>query len=224
MVRAVPTSGAGPGPSDLPAGERERLAGRGDRDVRSAMPERRQRDVLTVEHEVLVDLVGDGEDVALDADAGDGLELVAAEHLPGGVVGRVEEQETGAVADRGCQLVDVDRPVRRGQRASAATLPPWRRRHGTSRRPVRTPPPRRPVRTGRAGRRRGPRWRRPSPAPRDRDRARCPRTATGGGRSHGGARGSRARAGTGCARPGWRRWLPPRPRADHRCPGTPGRG
>ena len=47
--------------------------------VRSRMPgERRERHVLTVEHEVLVDLVGHGEEVVLDTRARDHFELGAA--------------------------------------------------------------------------------------------------------------------------------------------------
>ena len=44
--------------------------------VRSAMPgQRRQRHVLAVEDDVLVDVVGEGDDVELDAQLGDQLEL-----------------------------------------------------------------------------------------------------------------------------------------------------
>ena len=47
--------------------------------VRSRMPgHRRQRHVLAVEHEVLVDLVGDRDQVVLDAQPRDQLELVDA--------------------------------------------------------------------------------------------------------------------------------------------------
>ena len=47
--------------------------------VRSRMPgQRRDRDVLAVEHEVLVDLVGHDEQVVLDRELGDELELGAA--------------------------------------------------------------------------------------------------------------------------------------------------
>ena len=48
--------------------------------VRSRMPGKlRDRDVLAVEHQVLVDLVGDDDQVALDGQLGDGGELVAGE-------------------------------------------------------------------------------------------------------------------------------------------------
>ncbi len=58
------------GPADLPAGEGVRLAHRGDRQraLRHAR-ERGQRDVLALQHQVLVDLVGDGDQVVLDAQA-----------------------------------------------------------------------------------------------------------------------------------------------------------
>ncbi len=87
-------------PADLPAREGEGLAGGGDRDRALRHPgQRGERDVLAaVEDEVLVDLVGDGEDVALAAVRGDQLQLGAVEDLARGVVGRVEEDEPGAVA------------------------------------------------------------------------------------------------------------------------------
>ena len=68
--------------------------------VRSRHPgQRRERDVLAaVEHEVLVDLVGDGEQVALAAVRGDQLQLGAVEDLAGRVVRRVEQDQPGAVA------------------------------------------------------------------------------------------------------------------------------
>ena len=48
--------------------------------------QRRQRHVLALEHDVLVDVVGERDDVELHAQRGDELELVAAEHLAGRVV------------------------------------------------------------------------------------------------------------------------------------------
>ena len=59
--RTAATSSARPArPADLPAGERERLAEREIVSVRSAIPgQRRERDVLAVVDQVLVDLVGD---------------------------------------------------------------------------------------------------------------------------------------------------------------------
>ena len=51
--------------------------------------------MLALEDEVLVDLVGDGEEVVLDAELGDQLELGAREDLAGRVVRRVEQQQAG---------------------------------------------------------------------------------------------------------------------------------
>ena len=61
-----------------------------------------------VEHEVLVDLVGHGHDVTGAAQFGYLCELVAAEHLSGRVVGRVEEEQAGTGADGRGQFVGVE--------------------------------------------------------------------------------------------------------------------
>jgi hypothetical protein len=61
--------------------------------------ERRDRHVLAVEHQVLVDLVGDHEQVALDGERGDGGQLVAGEDRARGVVRAVEQDEPGAFGD-----------------------------------------------------------------------------------------------------------------------------
>ena len=71
--------------------------------------------MLAVVDEVLVDLVGDGDEVVLDADARDRLELGAREHAAGRVVRRVEQQHARARTGRG-ELVRVEREVRRAQR------------------------------------------------------------------------------------------------------------
>ena len=64
-------------PADLPAGERERLARRRDRQRPLRHPrQRRDRDVLGAEREVLVDLVGHDYRVALPGDGGDRGQLV----------------------------------------------------------------------------------------------------------------------------------------------------
>ena len=55
--------------------------------------------VLAVEDEVLVDLVGDHEQVVLDGQRRDGGELVAGEHRAGRVVRAVEQDEAGAGRD-----------------------------------------------------------------------------------------------------------------------------
>jgi hypothetical protein len=55
--------------------------------------------VLAVEDQVLVDLVGDHEQVVLDGQGGDGGQFVAGEHRAGGVVRAVEQDEAGAGGD-----------------------------------------------------------------------------------------------------------------------------
>jgi hypothetical protein len=95
-------------PADLPSREAEGLAGRADREGALGHPrERGERPVLTVEDEVLVHLVGDRDEIPLDAEARDRPELGGREDLAGGVVRRVEEQESGAVGDERGQCVDV---------------------------------------------------------------------------------------------------------------------
>ena len=103
-------------PADLPPGERERLAARRDRERALAHPgQRRERDVLALEHEVLVDLVGHRDEVVLDAELRDHLELGAREHLAGRVVGRVQQQHAGTRRDRARELVGIERVVGRAQ-------------------------------------------------------------------------------------------------------------
>ena len=130
-VRTAVTSSAGPhDPADLPAGEAERLAGRADRErALGHAGERAQRSVLAVEHEVLVDLVGDRDEVVLDAHACDRLELVGGEHLAGGVVRRVEEEQPRAVVDERRERVDVGL-VRRWVQRHRSEARPGHRGHG----------------------------------------------------------------------------------------------
>ena len=74
-------------PPDLPPRARERLAAGGDRDDTVAHAgQRGEWDVRTVEHDVLVHLVGDRDEVVLEAERGDDLELVTRQHLARGVV------------------------------------------------------------------------------------------------------------------------------------------
>ena len=213
-------------PADLPTRERERLPTRRDRERPLAHPgERRQRHVLAVVDEVLVDLVGHGEEVVLDAEPGDQLELVAREHLPGRVVGRVEEDHRvrGPIGRLECGRVEPvvgrsegdDAPLgaghgdRRGVRvvvrleghdlvADLAERRAWPRRSLRSRR-----------------RSRGPRCRRRAPGR---------RSGAGGARWRRAARGSPDRAGTGCDRPGWRRRPRRRRPRGRRCRESPGPG
>src|SRR5947207_1474568 len=78
--------------------------------------ERRDRGVReAVVEDVLVDLVGDGKRVPLDAEVGDAAELLAAENLTGGIVGRVDDDGLGARIECGRELVRVEAPVRRTQ-------------------------------------------------------------------------------------------------------------
>jgi hypothetical protein len=87
-------------PADLPAGERERLARRADPHRALAHAgEGDDRHVLAVEDQVLVDLVGHHEQVALDGQAGDGGQFGAGEHRAGGIVRAVEQDEASAGSD-----------------------------------------------------------------------------------------------------------------------------
>ena len=77
------------------------MAGDRDRALRHT-GEGGQRDVPgAVVDEVLVDLVGDGQDIALDADPGHRVELGGTEHAPRRVVGRVEQDHPGPWPDSG---------------------------------------------------------------------------------------------------------------------------
>src|SRR5690349_17330528 len=109
--------GRGLDPADLPAGEGERLTRRTDRHGALAHPgELDDRHVLAVEDEVLVDLVGDHEQVALDGQSRDGGEFVAGEHRAGGVVRAVEQDEAGAGRDGFGEFGQVGAEARRAQR------------------------------------------------------------------------------------------------------------
>src|SRR5581483_9020608 len=74
-----------------------------------------QRRVRAVEDQVLVDLVGDGEEIVAAAQLGHLIERVGGEHLAGRVVRRVEEDEAGACGDGGGQVVGIEVPVGRVQ-------------------------------------------------------------------------------------------------------------
>jgi len=104
-------------PADLPAGEGERLACRADRYGPLAHAgELGDRHVLAVEDQVLVDLVGDHEQVALDGQVRDRGDLAGGEDRTGRVVRGVEQDEPGAHRHRLGQLVQVGAEVRRAQR------------------------------------------------------------------------------------------------------------
>ncbi|CAB4884834.1 unannotated protein [freshwater metagenome] len=68
-----------------------------------------------VKRKVLVDLVGDHDEIVLDGDVGDALQFAAGEHLAGGVVRRVEQDQLGARGDRCSYFVEVDAECRRMQ-------------------------------------------------------------------------------------------------------------
>ena len=112
------------GPADLPAGEGEGLARAGDR--HRPVEHARQggdRDVgVAVEGQVLVDLVGDHDEVVATGDVRDGGELALVEHASGRVVRAVQQDHPGAVGDDGLELVGVEAVVgcAQGHRASYA--------------------------------------------------------------------------------------------------------
>jgi hypothetical protein len=56
-----------------------------------------------------------GDDVVGEAGGGDAIQLALAEHLAGGVVGRVEHEELGARAERAVELVGIEVPAGRPQ-------------------------------------------------------------------------------------------------------------
>jgi hypothetical protein len=68
--------------------------------------------VLALVDDVLVDVVGQRDQVVLAAEVGDQLELVPAEDLAGRVVRRVDDDRPRPRRDRRAELVRIDRPVR----------------------------------------------------------------------------------------------------------------
>ena len=72
--------------------------------------------MLAVEHEVLVDLVGDGDEVMGDAHPSDGGQLVRREHLARRVVRRVQQHEPGPLGDQVLERGHVSGVVGRDQR------------------------------------------------------------------------------------------------------------
>ena len=104
--------------ADAPAGDGEGLGEAGDEDGALAHAGKLGwADVLCVAvDEVLVDLVGKDEEVVLDGDCGEGFELGAGEDLAGGIRGSVDEDGAGVRGDGGMDGVEVERPVRSGER------------------------------------------------------------------------------------------------------------
>jgi hypothetical protein len=116
-VRTAATSAAGRRPSPvfqpvtenvLPSEEIVR--------VRSAMPgQRGERHVLALEDDVLVDLVGDGDEVARPAQLRDQLQLRHGEDLARRVVGRVEQEDAPRGAGGRRERGGVELPLRWAQ-------------------------------------------------------------------------------------------------------------
>ena len=105
--------GRGDHPAHAPACHRVRLRHRVDRDGPVGHAgQRGERDVLALEHDVLVDVVGERKQVVLQAEVRDEFELVAPENLAGRVVRRVDDDRPGPRRHGGAQLIGVDRPVR----------------------------------------------------------------------------------------------------------------
>lgn len=107
--------------ADAPAGGVEQLARGADgqrqrRDLRAQRRDAREGHVV----QAVVDLVGEDEDVVLDAQVADGLEFVTAEDLADGVVRRVDDDHAGARRDLALELGEVDGPFARGSRLARA--------------------------------------------------------------------------------------------------------
>src|SRR5262249_36591898 len=113
VVRAADADGqlrVGDGVADAPTRDRVGLRDPGDGD--GALGHARQRgdgNVLSaVVDDVLVDLVGDGEQVVAEGQIGDLLQLRRREDLAGGVVGAVEDDGPRARGDRLPQPIRVE--------------------------------------------------------------------------------------------------------------------
>ncbi len=86
--------------------------------VRSAMPGSvAGRDVLgAVVQEVLVDFVGDDEEIVLDGEIGDDFKLGAGEDFAAGIGWGVDDDAAGTRGDGGAEVVEVDGPCRSSHR------------------------------------------------------------------------------------------------------------
>ena len=65
--------------------------------------------------EILVNFIGEDEEVVLDGEGGDGFEFGGREDFAAGVRGRVDDDAAGAGRDGGAEGVEVHRPAGRGE-------------------------------------------------------------------------------------------------------------
>ena len=91
------------------AGEVEGLGGccAGDGVLRCPLVDGGKDDVLALEDQVVVDLVGDDGEVMSFADLGQLLELFALPYAARGVVGRAEHENLGLVGDLGLEILEI---------------------------------------------------------------------------------------------------------------------
>ena len=147
------------GPSHAPSGDTVgfRKAIDGDRAIGHAV-EARDRDVLgVVVDDVLVNFVGDGDDIELDAEIANQFEFRQGEHFAGGIVRRVQNDRLGVVVKGGTQFAFIEGPlaIRRAVADAASRIAAWLRRARSrarnSHRTAQRSPPHRPRCTWRAG-------------------------------------------------------------------------
>ena len=67
--------------------------------------------MFSVEHHVLVDVVAHDDEIVLDGAFRDRFELGSVKHLAGWVVGSVQQDQTGLVAQRRVECLDVEAPI-----------------------------------------------------------------------------------------------------------------
>src|SRR5207245_6946638 len=91
-----------------PTGHRERLAEpvEEDRAFGHAILDR-DRAVLSVVHELAVDLVGEDPEITLARDRGDVADRFARAHATGRVVGAVEDEDLRSRADEAAELIQI---------------------------------------------------------------------------------------------------------------------
>ena len=97
--------------ADAPAGDAEGLRGAADRDRAIGHPrQRRDRNVLALIVDVLVDLVGHGKRVMALAQLGDRLELGPRQDAAGRIIGRADDDGARLGAEGPGQALEVDGP------------------------------------------------------------------------------------------------------------------